>query len=60
MYSEDLVSSLCLIGGLWAVQTQSTSDIIDGESMLTETTGVLFLKSYNTKMNAIVLPIIKI
>ena len=32
------------------MQTPSTSDIIDGESMLIETAGFLFLKSCSTKM----------
>ena len=59
-YHYVFLLSLCLIGGLWTVQTPSTSDIIDGESMLIETAGFLFMKSCNTKMKAIVLPIIKI
>ena len=52
--------SLCLIRELWTVQKPSTMCIIDRESMLIETAGSLFLKSCNTKMKAIVLPIIKI
>ena len=52
--------SLCLIGELWTAQKPSTMRIIDGESMLIETAGFLFMKSCNTKMKAIVLPIIKI
>ena len=52
--------SLCLIGGLWTAQKKATMRIIDGESMLIETAGFLFMKSCNTKMKAIVLPIIKI
>ena len=51
---------LCLIGGLWAVQETSPSDIIDGESKLIETVGFIFLKSCNFKVEAIVLVIIKI
>ena len=51
--------SLCLIGRLWTVQTPSTSDGIDGESLLIDTAGFLFLKSCNTKEKAIVLPIIE-
>ena len=54
------VFSLCLIGGLWTAQKKATMRIIDGESMLIETAGFLFMKSCNTKMKAIVLPIIKI
>ena len=49
--------SLCLIG---TAQKPSTMRIIDGESMLIETAGFLFLKSCNMKMKAIVLPIINI
>ena len=52
--------SLCLIGELWTAQAMDTMRIIDGESMLIETAGFLFMKSCNTKMKAIVLPIIKI
>ena len=51
---------LCLIGGLWAVQESSPSDIIDGESKLIETVGFIFLKSCNFKVEAIVHTIIKI
>ena len=59
-YHYFFLLGLCLIGGLWAVQKPSSMRIIDGESMLIETAGFLFLKSSNAKMEAIVLMIIKI
>ena len=59
-YHYFFLLSLCLIGELWTAQKPSTMRIIDGESMLIETAGFLFMKSCNTKMKAIVLPIIKI
>ena len=55
-----ILYSLCLIEELWTAQKPSTMCIIDGESMLIKTAGFLFMKSCNTKMKAIVLPIIQI
>ena len=51
--SSFFLISLCLIEVLWSVSEVSTSDIIDGESKLTETAG-------NAKVEAIVLMMIKI
>ena len=56
-YHYFFLLSLCLIGELWTVKKLST---IDGEFMLIETAGFLFMKSCNTKIKDIVLPIIKI
>ena len=49
-YHYFFLPSLCLIGGLWAAQTPSTMHI-DGEFMLIETAGFLFMKSCNKKIN---------
>ena len=55
-YHYFFLLSLCLIGGLWAVQKP-----VQSESMLIETAGFLFLKSYrNAIMEATLLTIIQI